>query len=574
MMVRRSALVSSALAWMAISAWCLPAEACGGTFCDGGPMAMPVDQTGENILFVLDGTHVDAHIQIQYQGEPSRFAWVLPVPAVPDSIEVGSEVFFQNLLSSTVPSFGFGFCGAAGTVNGGGGVALSNGSPGVEVLFKSTVGAFDVTVLRGGTAAEVTSWLSANGYEQVSSAPTILDQYVRNNFAFVAVKLTGGAGIQAIHPLVVRYPGNTPCVPLELTAVNAVPEMRVRAFILAQDRAVPLSYQHVELNLLKLDWVKLAANYVDVVSVAVDSPLAGGHAFVTEYAGPSNVVTRTALYSASWDPSKFTALAPEQVIDELERQELVSCAAAKCTFVQPQVLPLLETYLPAPSGVDEQAFYSCLACYPTLIDRKVWDGVAFARGLLERVVLPGRRANDALDAFPYLTRLFTTISPEEMTLDPTFLVRSGMKGVDLRQQIACGSSYLTLPGGTTVRLNTDGSWPSFDDMPFATKIESFTQAGDAIVLEDNALAIDSALKTWNDPRASGVGTGGATGGANNGSGGSYGSPALGSGGANGSADSASCACAVVGNRANRNLVLGLSALLSAVFLRKRRHSAR
>ena len=35
-------------------------------FCDGGPQPMPVDQTGENILFVWDGDTIEAHIQIQY----------------------------------------------------------------------------------------------------------------------------------------------------------------------------------------------------------------------------------------------------------------------------------------------------------------------------------------------------------------------------------------------------------------------------------------------------------------------------------------------------------------------------
>jgi hypothetical protein len=42
------------------------ALACGGTFCDSGPTAMPVDQTGENILFVMGDGIVEAHVQIQY----------------------------------------------------------------------------------------------------------------------------------------------------------------------------------------------------------------------------------------------------------------------------------------------------------------------------------------------------------------------------------------------------------------------------------------------------------------------------------------------------------------------------
>jgi hypothetical protein len=61
------------------------AEACGGTFCDNGPQTMPVDQTGENILFKIGEDYVEAHIQIQIDPntEASQFAWVIPVTAVP-----------------------------------------------------------------------------------------------------------------------------------------------------------------------------------------------------------------------------------------------------------------------------------------------------------------------------------------------------------------------------------------------------------------------------------------------------------------------------------------------------------
>src|SRR5688572_9301157 len=82
------------------------ARACGGTFCNTGPTAMPVDQTGENILFVMDGQNVEAHVQIQYQGAADRFAWVVPMPEIP-AVTVGSQLLFQNLLQATVPQYGF-----------------------------------------------------------------------------------------------------------------------------------------------------------------------------------------------------------------------------------------------------------------------------------------------------------------------------------------------------------------------------------------------------------------------------------------------------------------------------------
>ena len=82
------------------------ARACGGTFCDNGPQAMPVDQSGENVLFVMDGKTVEAHVQIQYEGAAERFAWIVPMPKVPD-VQVGSALLFNALLQGTVPSYGF-----------------------------------------------------------------------------------------------------------------------------------------------------------------------------------------------------------------------------------------------------------------------------------------------------------------------------------------------------------------------------------------------------------------------------------------------------------------------------------
>src|SRR5690606_32512003 len=81
------------------------AQACGGTFCDGGA-PMPVDQSGENILFVIDDGFVEAHIQIQYTGDPAKFGWVIPMQRAPEELRPGSEALFANLLAATVPQYG------------------------------------------------------------------------------------------------------------------------------------------------------------------------------------------------------------------------------------------------------------------------------------------------------------------------------------------------------------------------------------------------------------------------------------------------------------------------------------
>src|SRR6187402_777928 len=85
-----------------LSTWSRPADACGGTFCDSGPAAMQVDQTGEVILFAFGDGFVEAHVQIEYDGgDASKFAWIVPVLAVPE-VEVGSFRLIQNALDATV----------------------------------------------------------------------------------------------------------------------------------------------------------------------------------------------------------------------------------------------------------------------------------------------------------------------------------------------------------------------------------------------------------------------------------------------------------------------------------------
>jgi MYXO-CTERM domain-containing protein len=509
------------------------ARACGGTFCDNsGPRAMPVDQTGENIIFVMEPGQVEAHIQIQYRGEAPRFSWIVPVQALPD-IQVGSEALFDRVLAATVPTFGFQMqfdtCdnanggvstkGGFGTGAGGG----SNGAPGSgpTVVLQKVVGAFDVTVLMGGTAAEVTAWLDSNGYQTPPNATQLLDGYVMRGFFFVAVKLTGGAGLDEIHPLVLRYAGTSPCVPIKLTAVAAVEDMGVRTFFLGTKRVVPKNYKHVVPNPVRLDWATAGSNYNQLVGRAADSPVADGHAFVTEYAGPAAIVGAGAIGSPSWNATPFFTASPVDVIDLLQKQGLVSCSGGYCDYQHPLLLPLLREYLPAPatlppspdvpSGISDPStiegyFYGCLSCYRSSINANKWNGPAFASALASRIVDPSRHADELIANWPYLTRMFTTISPAEMTEDPEFQERGDLKTVAASGsgtlRVTCsGSRAMTLPDGRLVALTPQQTWPAFSDqMPWAERIEDLSVSGEPVVLVDNTERINSQLLAWNSPQ--------------------------------------------------------------------------
>ena len=500
-----------------------PADACGGTFCDGGPQPMPVDQTGENVLFVVNGQHVEAHIQIQYDPDTDadQFAWVIPLQALPQ-FSVGSEPLFQNLLTGSVPSYLLNtqneFCGSSTDVTSdGSGDFTSEGSydpstgtdgtGGPDVILQETVGAFDIVVLQGEDTAGLMQWLGDNGYQQDPDAAPIFDEYLKEGHLFAAFKLTTGAGADQIHPVVLTFDTGEACIPLRLTRIAAQEDMEVRAFFLGNARVAPRSYRHVLINPLKIDWLNLAniaANYKEVITQAVDALKSDGHGFVTEYAGPSSAVLPFNLVSSSWYSSPIAAVSVTSVVDILEDQGIMACYGGDtCQYFHPLIEGLLHEYVPIPDGVTEGAFYSCLTCFEGLIDQAAWDGPAMAAAYQERIIAPGQHAVDLLNTWPYLTRMYTTISPGEMTVDPFFHENQQLGDV-MNVQVASsrvlcnGNQIVTLPDDRKVYVPDGQGWPAFvDELPYEEDIEEVMASGAPVNLVDNTALIDARLAQWN-----------------------------------------------------------------------------
>ena len=504
-----------------------PARACGGMFCDGGPTAMPVDQTGENILFHITDTSVEAHIQVQYdpESEAEAFAWVIPVTAVPE-FAVGSELMFTAMLNASVPRYGLqvqnDFCGGAddgadpsngltGSGDGGGegGDGEEGGDP--EVVLSTSVGAFQIDVLEGGTVEGVMQWLADNGYQQDLAAEPILAEYLAEDFLFVAMKLSNRAGVDEIHPIVIRYAGDEPCVPIRLTRIAAAEDMDIRTFFLQDARVVPVNYRHVLVNPLMLDWVNNAANYKEVISMAVDAQEADGNAFVTEYAGPSNIIPTWQIYQ-QWVSAPFASFAdsPVGVIEELENQGLMICDTdwdVRCTYNHPLLEPILDQYIPVPVGVPANEFYDCLSCFQDQIDLAAWNADGFVAMLDERVIDPAVAAVELIEQNPYLTRMYTTISPSEMNADPIFRMNTTLGDVAnvnfASQTNHCdGSATITLPDGRQVLFpdSTDVVWPEFPgEMPWEEEVdqENMAQNAPLMVLSNNTDRINELLEAHN-----------------------------------------------------------------------------
>jgi MYXO-CTERM domain-containing protein len=522
----------------ALSAGARDAQACGGLFCGGPPpdpfAPLPVAQSGENIVFAVDkdpvtgqGT-VTAYIQILYSGTASDFSWVLPIDAVP-TIAVGSDRVFTQVASLTRPSFGveyvvegtckadsgprdggFNASGTGGTTGTGGAGGPVSG--GVNVIFRGDVGPYDAVVLHSTSSADLLKWLADNQFVVSDTARAIIEEYVALNKYFVAVKLLSGQETGAIQPVVLKFAGEVPCVPLKLTAIAALANLPVNLYVLGESRAVPSNYFEITLNQAKIDWLGGGQNYTAMVQAAADE--AGGNAFIAEFAGSASVMSGTLWPNPIINlPALQAATTPPAYLQQVLAQNLL---------IYGPMLPLLRKYIPEPQvlvdmGISESQFYNANAMYWSQYQSSFapFDPIAITAEVQTKIVDPLQAAQTLFDSHSYLTRLATFISPEEMNKDPEFLFNPELPTLSnvhtSKAHVLCGNMTYTwcaaplrldLPDGQSIiykRTATCGvDTTDFAGLPSLAVAYLRAEAGAGQTVINNQPRIDQAVATHND----------------------------------------------------------------------------
>ncbi len=402
-----------------------PAGACGGFFC----ATTPIDQSGEQILFSIDDRKVTAYIQISYTGAAKDFAWVVPVMSKPQ-LRAGTADVFWALQGATNVSVqatieegdicepSFGRNGGVASF-GGGGSAGNDNDPSVKVVEQKIVGPYATTILESTDAAALVKWLGDNGYTQPPEALPLIEHYVKQKMLFVALKLTQNAGAGDVVPLVLEMDGSEACVPLVLTRVAAVKDMPIYIYVLADGRAMPRNWFHVEINQRKLAWLQGGSNYRPLVTAAINS--AAGHGFVTEFAGSSDALAGRLYNAQNYDlRALHTATTAFETVAALT--EIPWSPAAQNTL-----LTLLRKHFPLPPSAmmngdtDRDRYFSPHGLETrAALEKIVFNHAAVVADVQSQLIEPLKRDQTLLIGKSYLTRLFSTVSPDEMTRDPLF----------------------------------------------------------------------------------------------------------------------------------------------------------
>jgi hypothetical protein len=499
-----------------------PAAACGGFFCS---QQQPVNQAAERIIFSDngDGT-ITAIIQILYEGPSERFSWLLPISTVPegDQLGVSSDIAFSRLQLSTNPQFNLntvveGRCRS----NGGRGINLAesdsvdsapvspsfSGDDGeVNVEASGVVGAFEWTVISvdsgvADPATPATEWLTENGYDIPSGGAGLIGPYLAEGMYLLALRLTKGSDVGSIRPIELTYAADAPMIPIQLTAVAANQDMGVMTWTLANARAVPFNYNALELNEARINWFNAASNYGDVVTEAAND--AGGQGFVTEFAGPSS-----RLADVVWRPDEEADWQSLKGSTYLGFSDIFAALYDRYQGMS-GFWDAVRRSVTLPAQVTFEDFRNCPSCYSATVS---FSPSGLFAAVDADVLEPLRRVQNRIDQAPYVTRLYSTLSAAEMTVDPVFVFNPELPDVDNVHRadriIECDSGVyefeapwrIEFPQGTTIRgtATNVGSWPdAVDRQPPNFRVLTLAAAGEGAVVADNTDVISDMLATYN-----------------------------------------------------------------------------
>ncbi|MCB9593784.1 MAG: DUF2330 domain-containing protein [Sandaracinaceae bacterium] len=466
----------AAMAFCALSLAPHAASACGGFFCS----TTPIEQAGETIVYGLedDGT-LTMSVRINYTGDDDDFAWILPVVAPPE-LSIGTDALFDQLRRVTEPSFlttyeTAGTCrehprcvyeGSCGTAYDGSGCGYdASGSapwtgdyvdaaagasdasapvadasappdPGVMVFSQGPIGPYESVVLGAATAAEVVAWLQEKGYQVPDASIPLLETYAAAGQVFVALRLRSNVDTRAIRPITLRMPTTEACLPIRLTAIATVPELPITTFFLGRLPVTPANYSTVELQPDQIGYWTGARSWRRDLTTEIQRM--GGQAFATDYSGPTPALT-------------LETQTVDDLATEVDAAVYIQQLAARGHQGDPLLLELFETYIqpPADWGGASRDYYNCLfvsgvvSCGEPL----AFDPAGLTEQITAQIVEPRAEAHALVHRHNHLTRLYTAMRPQDMTLDAVFVQDEGIEDRSnvyfARRVTACSAEYFS-----------------------------------------------------------------------------------------------------------------------------------
>src|SRR3954468_20149516 len=198
----------------------VPAGACGGLVGENGTIQLVRTTT---LAAYHDG--VERYVtSFQFTGEGEEVGSIVPLPAVPATVERGGDWTLQRLAQEVAPP----------QLEAQAFDAAKTAAGGAEVVLETKIDALDITVIKGGGDA-VGKWALDHGFFLSPDAPEVLDFYAERSPIFMAARFDASRAAALGQrsgdgtPILVTMPTDRPWVPLRILGLGAKPSQVIEA---------------------------------------------------------------------------------------------------------------------------------------------------------------------------------------------------------------------------------------------------------------------------------------------------------------------------------------------------------
>lgn len=283
------------------------AAACGGCLTPPNPTGTPTPVTAHRMAVALSPIETTLWDQIEYEGDPADFVWVLPIAGT-STVELADNGFFEALESTTqifmegpppprtfcsdpCSPFGFGGFASAGSAA----ERADGGPPPVTVHHEGVVGPYATATIGSEDPDALLAWMRDHGYQVQGELLPTIGHYVELGMNFVVLRISPSANVQRMQPVRVRMPGLQPTFPLRMVAAGIVDHVALELFVFAESRIEAANFGNAEVDraAITFDWATRTFDY----ELRFEEALFAGEGtrtnWVTEFAGAASASIAT-----------------------------------------------------------------------------------------------------------------------------------------------------------------------------------------------------------------------------------------------------------------------------------------
>jgi hypothetical protein len=221
------------------------------------------------VVLVRDGDRTVMTMASDFEGEPTEFAIVIPVPTFlnREQIHVGDKAIVDRIDAYSAPRlveyFDENPCGlrrfrrdlplqAAAAPAASLDAARGAKALGVTIEASYTVGEYDILILSAQQSSGLEQWLRQNGYRIPAGASEVIGSYLKQNMRFFVAKVNlaehARLGFSYLRPLQVAYESPKFMLPIRLGMVNAKGAQDLFVYALTRNgRVETTNYRTVKL---------------------------------------------------------------------------------------------------------------------------------------------------------------------------------------------------------------------------------------------------------------------------------------------------------------------------------------